>query len=57
MGVTNIAATNPGVVDSTKRIKNCGTVKNTKEVREAILKASARPTAVYKQKYNKQLHI
>jgi hypothetical protein len=36
------------VTDYTKRLKNCGNKKNTKEVREAILKASASPTAVYR---------
>ena len=41
--------TNPGVVNNTKRLKNCVTVKNAKEVRNAILKASVRPTSVYKK--------
>ena len=44
---TNIAA-RTGVGDCAKKIRICGTDKNTKQVKEAMLKVSARPTAVYK---------
>jgi hypothetical protein len=43
---TNIDG-NPGVADYKKRLIKCGTSKNTKQVKDAMLKASIRPTARY----------
>ena len=40
--------TKPGFVDFSKKMKTCGTSAETKEVKNNILKTSARPTAVYK---------
>jgi hypothetical protein len=42
------AFTQPGFTDFSKRMKSCGTAENTKEVKNKLLKVSARPTAVYK---------
>jgi hypothetical protein len=39
---------NPGFVDFSKKMRSCGTAKNTKEVKTDKLKAFVRPTAVYK---------
>ena len=38
----------PGFTDFSKRVKNCGTADETKEVHTDILKGNIRPTAVYK---------
>ena len=40
--------TNRGFIDYRKKLKDCGTSENTKEVKTNTLKASIRPTAVYK---------
>lgn len=40
--------TKPGFVDFSKKAMTCGTAETTKEVKTNTLKASARPTAVYK---------
>lgn len=40
--------TKPGFVDFSKKAMTCGTAETTKEVKTTMLKASARPTAVYK---------
>ena len=42
------AFTQPGFVDFSKKMKTCGNAENTKEVKTTTLKASVRPTAVYK---------
>lgn len=42
------AFTQPGFVDFSKKMRTCGTAENTKEVKTKVLKASIRPTAVYK---------
>ena len=38
----------PGFADFSRRMRTCGTAENTKEVKTVTLKASVRPTAVYK---------
>lgn len=38
----------PGFTDFSKRVRNCGTADNTKEVHTNLLKGNIRPTAVYK---------
>ena len=38
----------PGFTDFSKRVRNCGTADNTKEVHTNLLKGTIRPTAVYK---------
>ncbi len=38
----------PGFTDFSKRVRNCGTADDTKEVHTNILKGNIRPTAVYK---------
>lgn len=40
--------TQPGFADFSKKMKTCGTAEQTKEVKNNLLKTSARPTAVYK---------
>jgi hypothetical protein len=42
------ALTNPQFIDYTKRIRNCGTAEDTKEVHNRVLKVCVRPNAVYK---------
>lgn len=42
------ASTQPGFADFSKKIKTCGTDQNTKEVKNQMLHAFVRPTAVYK---------
>jgi hypothetical protein len=46
--VWTTAFTKPGFVDFSKKMKTCGTAETTKEVKTKLLKASVRPTAVYK---------
>ena len=41
------AYTQPGFADFSKKMKVCGTAADTKEVKDNLLKTSARPTAVY----------
>jgi hypothetical protein len=41
------AFTKPGFTDFSKKMKNCGTAEETKEVKNNLLKCSARPTAVF----------
>jgi hypothetical protein len=38
----------PGFTDFSKRVKNCGTAEETKEVHTNLLQGTVRPTAVYK---------
>ena len=40
--------TQPGFADFSKKMRDCGTAENTKEVKTNTLKASVRPTAVYR---------
>ena len=40
--------TKPGFSDFSKKMKSCGNASETKEVKNNLLKTSARPTAVYK---------
>lgn len=46
--VWTTAFTQPGFTDFSKKMKTCGTAEETREVRNKLLKVSARPTAVYK---------
>lgn len=46
--VWTTAFTQPGFADFSKKMRVCGTAKETKEVKNDLLKTSARPTAVYK---------
>ena len=39
--------TKPGFVDFTKKLRTCGPAEKTKEVKDTLLKTSARPTAVF----------
>ena len=41
------AFTQPGFADFSKKMYTCGTAKETKQVKDKLLKTSARPTAVY----------
>lgn len=45
--VWTTAYTKPGFADFSKKMKVCGTAEDTKEVKNNLLKTSARPTAVY----------
>ena len=42
------ASTQPGFVDYSKKVFNCGTAKETKQVKNDLLKTSVRPTGYYK---------
>jgi hypothetical protein len=39
--------TQPGFADFSRKMRTCGTAENTKEVKDTMLKAFVRPTAVY----------
>lgn len=46
--VWTTAFTQPGFADFSKKMRTCGTAEDTREVKNQILSASVRPTAVYR---------